>query len=32
MTAPANALVTGEGLVVLEPGDALTLRWGVRRA
>lgn len=31
MTAPANALASGEGLVVLEPGASLTLRWGVRR-
>jgi aldose 1-epimerase len=29
MTAPANALATGEGLVVLQPGRATDLRWGV---
>jgi aldose 1-epimerase len=29
MTAPANALATGEGLTVLAPGDAVTLRWGI---
>ena len=29
MTAPANALVTGTSLTVLEQGDSLTLRWGV---
>jgi len=30
MTAPANALATGEGLVLLGPGEQLRLRWGVR--
>jgi aldose 1-epimerase len=30
MTAPANALATGEGLSVLEPGGTVELRWGVR--
>lgn len=29
MTCPANALVTGEGLTVLEPGGALTGAWGI---
>ncbi len=30
MTAPANALATGEGLVVLEPGRTHRGTWGVR--
>ena len=30
MTAPANALASGEGLRVLEPGESLSLRWGIR--
>lgn len=29
MTAPANALRTGEGLVLLQPGDTCSVRWGV---
>jgi len=29
MTAPANALASGDGLTLLEPGQALALRWGV---
>ena len=29
MTAPANALRTGEGLVLLPPGERLMLRWGL---
>jgi aldose 1-epimerase len=29
MTAPANALATGDGLTVLEPGRSFALRWGV---
>ena len=29
MTAPANALASGEGLALLQPGEALELRWGV---
>jgi aldose 1-epimerase len=29
MTCPANALKTGKGLVVLEPGEALTGSWGI---
>lgn len=30
MTAPPNALATGEGLTVLEPGARLTVGWSVR--
>jgi aldose 1-epimerase len=30
MTAPANALASGEGLSVLNPQQSLVLRWGVR--
>lgn len=30
MTAPPNALATGTDLVVLQPGQALELAWGVR--
>lgn len=30
MTCPANALKTGNGLVVLEPGAALTGSWGIK--
>ena len=29
MTAPANALATGEGLTVLEPAQSLSLVWGI---
>ncbi|WP_226337471.1 aldose 1-epimerase family protein [Arthrobacter sp. UM1] len=29
MTAPANALNSGEGLVWLEEGESLTMRWGI---
>jgi aldose 1-epimerase len=29
MTCPANALVTGEGLTVLDPGAVFTGRWGI---
>lgn len=29
MTAPANALNTGEDLRWLEPGDRWTLEWGI---
>lgn len=29
MTAPANALASGEGLVLLQPGQVLRMRWGV---
>ncbi len=32
MTAPPNALQTGEDLVRLAPGDTLTLQWGARLA
>lgn len=31
MTAPADALNSGEGLRWLEPGETWTLRWGIRR-
>jgi aldose 1-epimerase len=31
MTAPANALATGEGLVWLDEGDTWSARWGIRR-
>lgn len=30
MTAPPNAFATGEGLRRLEPGTAVTTRWGIR--
>ncbi|MCC9205355.1 aldose 1-epimerase family protein [Arthrobacter sp. zg-Y769] len=30
MTAPANALNSGEGLVWLPPGQAFSARWGIR--
>jgi len=30
MTAPPNALATGDGLIRLEPGEAVTTRWGAR--
>lgn len=30
MTAPPNALATGEGLTVLDPGARLTVGWSVR--
>jgi aldose 1-epimerase len=30
MTCAPNALQSGEGLIVLEPGQALTTRWGAR--
>lgn len=29
MTCAANAFQSGDGLIVLEPGDSLTTRWGV---
>lgn len=32
MTAPPNALATGEGLAVLEPAAVLEVGWGLRRA
>ena len=31
MTAPANALATGEGLVWLDEGESWTAAWGIRR-
>ncbi|MBD8583443.1 aldose 1-epimerase family protein [Frigoribacterium sp. CFBP 8766] len=31
MTAPPNALATGEGLLWLEPGERWTAAWGIRR-
>jgi aldose 1-epimerase len=30
MTAPPNALATGEDLLVLAPGELVTLSWGIR--
>ena len=30
MTAPPNALATGEGLTVLDPGDRMSVSWAVR--
>jgi aldose 1-epimerase len=30
MTAPPNALRTGEGLVTLRPGERHSARWGIR--
>jgi aldose 1-epimerase len=32
MTCPANAFRTGEGLIVLEPGDVFRARWGIGRS
>jgi aldose 1-epimerase len=32
MTCPANAFVTGEGVVRLEPGASHTARWGISRS
>ncbi len=32
MTAPGNALATGEGVAVVEPGDSLAMVWGVSAA
>lgn len=32
MTCAPNAFQSGDGLVRLEPGDSLTIRWGVRLA
>jgi len=29
MTCPANAFVTGEGLLTLDPGDSVTHTWGI---
>ena len=30
MTCPPNAFVTGDDLLVLEPGEAVTHTWGVQ--
>ena len=30
MTCPPNAFVSGEDLLVLPPGDAVSCRWGIR--
>ncbi len=30
MTCPPNAFVSGDDLVVLQPGDTVTCRWGIR--
>lgn len=30
MTAPANALATGDGVVVVAPGESLSMVWGIR--
>lgn len=30
MTCPPNAFATGEDLLVLEPGESVTVRWGVQ--
>ncbi len=30
MSCPPNAFVSGTDLLVVEPGDAVTLRWGIR--
>jgi aldose 1-epimerase len=30
MTCPANAFVTGDGLLTLAPGDSVTYAWGIR--
>jgi aldose 1-epimerase len=32
MSCPANAFNTGDGLVVLAPGDAWSARWGIEPA
>jgi aldose 1-epimerase len=32
MTCPPNALRTGDGVIRLEPGNAITTRWGLRLA
>jgi aldose 1-epimerase len=29
MTCPPNAFRTGEGVIVLEPGESTTGRWGI---
>jgi aldose 1-epimerase len=30
MTCPPNAFVTGDDLLVLQPGDAVTHTWGIQ--
>lgn len=30
MTAPPNAFATGQDLIVLDPGETVTVRWGIR--
>jgi hypothetical protein len=30
MTWPPNAFVTGDDLLILEPGEAVTHTWGIR--
>jgi aldose 1-epimerase len=30
MTAPPNAFATGQDLLVVDPGEAVTVRWGIR--
>lgn len=30
MTAPPNAFATGQDLIVLDPGDTTSVRWGIR--
>jgi aldose 1-epimerase len=30
MTCPPNAFRTGEGVLVLEPGDSTTAEWGIQ--
>ena len=32
MTCPPNGLQTGEGVIVLEPGEGVTTTWGARLA
>jgi aldose 1-epimerase len=32
MTCPPNALRTGVGLIVLQPGQSVTCRWGIEPA
>jgi len=29
MTSPANAFASGDGLLVLEPGESLATAWGI---
>jgi hypothetical protein len=30
MTCPPNAFVSGDDLVVLQPKESVTVRWGIR--